>query len=65
MIYSKEATFVHVPKTGGMSVTQFLVNALDCPMTIFAQEKATKHSQNAAGFAASAGTADFRGRKTP
>ncbi len=44
MLYHEEAVFIHVPKTGGMSITRFLVNALDGPVTIFAAERAEDHS---------------------
>lgn len=44
MLYHDEAVFIHVPKTGGMSVTRFLVNALDGPVTIFAAARAEEHA---------------------
>ncbi|MFX0543655.1 hypothetical protein ACEWPM_018405 [Roseovarius sp. S4756] len=50
MIYTRDAVFIHVPKTGGMSVTRFLVNALDCPVTVVAPANAEAHSM---GLAAS------------
>lgn len=48
MIYCEEAVFIHVPKTGGMSVTRFLVNALDCPVTVFAAAQAEGHARGMA-----------------
>lgn len=45
MLYTEEAVFIHVPKTGGMSVTRFLVNALDLPVTVFAAAKAERHTR--------------------
>ena len=43
MLYTPEAVFIHVPKTGGMSVTRFLVNALDTPVWVFAAERAGRN----------------------
>jgi|GEM_PF-3578497 len=50
MLYTPDALFVHVPKTAGMSVTRFLVNVLDGPVTLFVQDKARDHAR---GLAAS------------
>lgn len=44
MIYNPEVAFIHVPKTGGMSMTRFLVNALDGPVTVVAPANAYEHS---------------------
>ena len=44
MLYHSEAVFIHVPKTGGMSITRFLVNALDGPVTVFAAPRAKEHT---------------------
>lgn len=43
MICTDEAAFIHVPKTGGMSVTRFLINALDGPVVLFAAGKVDGH----------------------
>ena len=48
MLYTEEAVFIHVPKTGGMSITRFLVNALDLPVTVFAAPRAAEHTRNLA-----------------
>jgi hypothetical protein len=45
MIHTDEAVFIHVPKTGGMSVTSFLINALDIPVTVFAFARAEAHTR--------------------
>lgn len=44
MIYSKSVVFIHAPKTGGMSVTRFLVNVLDDPVVVVAPTSARTHS---------------------
>lgn len=44
MLYTREIAFIHVPKTAGMSITHFLVNALDDPVTVFAPEGAREHT---------------------
>lgn len=44
MLHTPEAAFIHVPKTGGMSVTRFLINSLDDPVTVFAPRDAEKHT---------------------
>ncbi|WP_238368361.1 sulfotransferase family 2 domain-containing protein [Mesobacterium pallidum] len=44
MLYHEDALFIHVPKTAGMSVVRFLVNALDGPVTVFAPARAKEHT---------------------
>ncbi|MCH7788290.1 MAG: hypothetical protein IH940_02500 [Acidobacteria bacterium] len=38
MIFNEEVLFLHVPKTGGMSVTEFLLRRLPTPVTFTAPE---------------------------
>ena len=48
MLYTENIVFIHVPKTAGMSITHFLVNALDDQVTVFAPENARSHTFNLA-----------------
>lgn len=48
MIYTQDFLFIHVPKTAGMSITRFLVNALDGPVTLVAPDKVREHSLRSA-----------------
>lgn len=43
MLHSRDFAFIHVPKTGGMSVTRFLINAVEAPVTVFAPANAEAH----------------------
>jgi len=38
MLCTESFAFIHVPKTGGMSVTRFLINAVDEPVSVFGRE---------------------------
>jgi len=44
MLYTKDFAFIHVQKTGGMSMTRFLVNAIDDPVTVFVPDRARDHA---------------------
>ncbi|MGB3314374.1 MAG: hypothetical protein WBB85_08170 [Albidovulum sp.] len=44
MLYTKEFVFIHVEKTGGMSLTRFLINALDDPVTVFVPDRGRDHA---------------------
>lgn len=44
MICTERFAFIHVPKTGGMSVTRYLINAVDEPVAVFALERGRQHA---------------------
>lgn len=39
MLHTKDFAFIHFQKTGGMSMTRYLINAVDDPVTVFLAEK--------------------------
>jgi len=43
MLCTESFVFIHVPKTGGMSVTRFLINATDEPVSVFGRERGRQH----------------------
>jgi hypothetical protein len=54
MLCTESIAFIHVQKTGGMSVTRFLVNAIDDPVTVFVPEQALDHARRMAETPAAA-----------
>jgi len=44
MLYTKDFVFIHVEKTGGMSMTRFLINAIDDPVTVFVPDRGRDHA---------------------
>lgn len=48
MLCTENFAFIHVPKTGGMSVTRFLINAINDPITVFVPKSALEHTRQLA-----------------
>lgn len=48
MLHTDKFVFIHVEKTGGMSMTRFLINAVDDPVTVFVPERAHDHAREMA-----------------
>lgn len=48
MICSEKFAFIHCQKTGGMSMTRYLVNVTDEPVTVFSHEKSHVQTRNMA-----------------
>ena len=48
MIHTDDFAFIHFMKTGGMSVTRYLVNVADTPVHAFSELKSHPHTQGMA-----------------
>lgn len=45
MLHTKNIAFIHFQKTAGMSMTRFLINAVDDPVTVFLAKKSMRSTR--------------------